>query len=213
LTDKGRMENVKGEMERQTEEEQRSTGEQQKEGERQMEEEQRSTEEQKEGERQTEEEQRSTGEQQKEGERQTEEKQRSTGEQQKEEKEGEVEFESADTRDENAREETSGDSGIPELDPAMFAPPSDVPSLAKIFISMLAESAWLNLGLMARPGTTEVSVDLKQVKLAIDSISALFTTLKGQLEDSGKREIEGLLTNLRLNFVEKSNAEEISKTA
>ena len=48
--------------------------------------------------------------------------------------------------------------------------------------------------------------EIKQVKLAIDSIDALFIKLRSELEDGERRDIEGLLTNLRLNFVEKSSA-------
>jgi len=120
------------------------------------------------------------------------------------ERDANPEEEESETENRESSEEGE-ESYPPGPDPAMFAPPSDVPSLARIFISMLAESAWQNLGLIARPGTTKVSLDLKQVKLAIDSIDSLFTNLSGELEEGEKKEIQGLLTNLRLNFVEKSS--------
>jgi len=114
----------------------------------------------------------------------------------------------AQEEDEDAPSDDSAgeDTPFPEdFDPSMFTPPTDVPTLVKIIFPMLAESAWQNLGLMVKPGSTEGSMDLKQVKLAIDSMDALFRVIGEEMEETERKEIQGLLTNLRLNFVQKSS--------
>ena len=79
----------------------------------------------------------------------------------------------------------------------------DLPTLFVWFISMLTGKAWEHLGLMMNPDTKEIKKDLKKAKIAIDSISLLYDQIKDELIKEDIKRIEDLLTNLRLNYVEK----------
>ncbi len=80
--------------------------------------------------------------------------------------------------------------------------PLRAPDLVRWCVSLLATSAWQAMGLIPDPSTQRVERNLDDARLAIDAISALLETLRSRLPDVERREIETLLTNLRLNFVE-----------
>ena len=103
--------------------------------------------------------------------------------------------------------EGSGEKPGGEPDMRQFLLPSDVKTLSHFFISLLGNTAWQHLGLMAHPQTGEVKKDMKQAKQAIDIISFLYDTIKEDVEKEQGREIRDLLTNLSMNFVEKSRPE------
>lgn len=71
------------------------------------------------------------------------------------------------------------------------------------FIGILNGKAWEDLGLISNPDTGEVKQDLKRAKISIDSVEFLFNQIKGELEAEDKKQIENLLANLRMNYVEK----------
>ena len=82
--------------------------------------------------------------------------------------------------------------------------PSDVYTLSQFTISLLGNAAWQHLGLVADPQTGELKKDLTQAQLSIDIISFLFDKIKDKLEKEQEREIRNLLTNLTMNYMEKS---------
>ncbi len=74
--------------------------------------------------------------------------------------------------------------------------------VASTMIMMLAQKAWISLGLIApTPGATEMKKDLDQAKFAIDAISAVYELLKDKVSHEESSQIQAMLTNLRLNFV------------
>lgn len=83
-------------------------------------------------------------------------------------------------------------------------PPMDVYSLLKSFIGMLQIQAWERIGLMKNPITGRLDKDLAQAKVAIDSIAALMDQLQGHLSDEEQQELQALISNLRINFVQQS---------
>lgn len=83
-------------------------------------------------------------------------------------------------------------------------PPVDVYSLLKSFIGILGSHAWSWLGLVKDPITGKLDKDLAQAKVAIDTIAALSTQLESKLDDSEKRELQAMLSDLRMNFVRQS---------
>jgi len=83
-------------------------------------------------------------------------------------------------------------------------PPADVYGLLKSFIGLLGAYAWQWLGLMKNPVTGNIGQDLTQAKIAIDSISLMMGQLEGKLAESEQRELQGLLADLRMNFVQQS---------
>jgi hypothetical protein len=72
------------------------------------------------------------------------------------------------------------------------------------FLGVLAAKAWEGMGLVAAMGTGTVAKDLGSARLAIDAYSAVFDLVRGRLQDAQRREMETLLMNLRVNFVDKS---------
>jgi len=84
-------------------------------------------------------------------------------------------------------------------------PPVDVYSLLKSFISLLGTHTWQWLGLVKDPMTGRMVQDLAQAKVAIDSIAAMASLLEVKLEDSERRELQAMLSDLRINFVQQSS--------
>ena len=74
------------------------------------------------------------------------------------------------------------------------------------FLGLLAAKAWEGMGLVPNPATNKVQKDLQDARVAIDAYAALFEAVRAQIEDQPRREMETVLTTLRLNFVEKSTA-------
>ncbi len=79
----------------------------------------------------------------------------------------------------------------------------DLVTLFIWFIGLLSEKAWEYLGLIMNPETKKVNKDLKKAKISIDSIAFLFEQIKDALSPEDLKRIEGLLANLRMNYVEK----------
>ena len=83
-------------------------------------------------------------------------------------------------------------------------PPIDVYGILKSFIGLLGAHAWQWLGLVKSPATGKIEQDLAQAKIAIDSISLMAGQLEGKLDASEQREIQAMLADLRMNFVQQS---------
>jgi hypothetical protein len=71
-------------------------------------------------------------------------------------------------------------------------------------LGLLAAKAWEGMGLVPNPITNKTQKNLEEARLAIDAFAAVFEVLRARIEEPPRREMETLLTNLRLNFVEKS---------
>lgn len=71
------------------------------------------------------------------------------------------------------------------------------------FIGILNGKAWEYLGLMMNPETKEVNQDLNKAKISIDSIEFLLDKIKGELGKEERVQLEDLLANLQMNYVEK----------
>ena len=71
-------------------------------------------------------------------------------------------------------------------------------------LSILAAKAWEGMGLVANPMTNKVEKNLDEARLAIDAYAATFEVVRVRVEERPRRDMETLLTTLRLNFVEKS---------
>ncbi len=71
------------------------------------------------------------------------------------------------------------------------------------FIGILNGKAWEYLGLIMNPETKEVKEDLVKAKISIDCIEYLLKQIKNELQTEDRRQIEDLLANLQINYVEK----------
>jgi hypothetical protein len=101
------------------------------------------------------------------------------------------------------------DQTSPEEHPssARAAEPVDAPGLIRWCISLLAAHAWQSMGLLPNPGTNKIERNLTDARLAIDAAAALVEQVKPRLDDAARREMDALLTDLRVNFVEQQARE------
>ena len=76
--------------------------------------------------------------------------------------------------------------------------------LLSTWLSLLAAKAWQGMGLVPNPLTGKTEKNLDDARLAIDAYAAVFEVLRARLEEQPRREMENVLTMLRVNFVEKS---------
>jgi hypothetical protein len=77
----------------------------------------------------------------------------------------------------------------------------DVYSLLGLFVGLVAEKAWQTLGLRTKPGTDKVETDFDQARVAIDTVGFFLEKLQPRLPDDEKRHLEGLVADLKLNYV------------
>lgn len=82
--------------------------------------------------------------------------------------------------------------------------PHDVYSLIKSFVAALSQQAWVYMGLIFNPKTKNITRDLAQAKMAIDCADFLFQKIKENCSANEVRELNDLIANLQLNFVEQS---------
>ena len=74
-------------------------------------------------------------------------------------------------------------------------------------ISMLVEQAWVKMGLRTNPATNEVTKDLDEARLAIDSVSALINVVQEKQDQNVKNELNNLVSTLQMNYVNQSTKE------
>ena len=86
------------------------------------------------------------------------------------------------------------DSGLP-----------DAMSLIATCISLLANRAWQAMGLVPNSATQSIERHFDEAQLAIDAAAALADLLRPRVGDRERRELETLVANLRINFVEQKS--------
>jgi hypothetical protein len=89
-----------------------------------------------------------------------------------------------------------------------MVPATAVPTVDLLvwLLNLLAAKAWEGMGLVSNPVTNKIQKDLSEARLAIDAFAAVLDIVRSRLDDPPGRDLETLLTTLRLNFVEKSSA-------
>jgi hypothetical protein len=78
--------------------------------------------------------------------------------------------------------------------------PIPIKDIVHMTILSLESKAWAYLDLVVHPETQKHQKDLKEAKVAIDAIDALYKVLESYLDPEEKKDIQMRLTNLRLNF-------------
>lgn len=82
----------------------------------------------------------------------------------------------------------------------------NVQTLVSFFVAELAARAWIHMGIQQNPVTGLVVKDLPQARMAIDCTAALVEQISPTLDEPGRRELQSLLSTLRINFVQQSGA-------
>ena len=75
----------------------------------------------------------------------------------------------------------------------------------RFLITMFNSLAWIHLGLQAPPGAGETRTDLPQARLAIDMIVVIKEKLGEKLSPAEHNEVETLLSNLRVNYLQRQS--------
>lgn len=107
----------------------------------------------------------------------------------------------AETVGNGASAEAAPDAGVPIM--GRFS----VDGVLQMTIGLLHEKAWAALGLTPDPVTGEIGQDLPEARRAIDVIADLVKHMEPGLEPADRRELQNMLSNLRLNFVNQSRQE------
>lgn len=79
---------------------------------------------------------------------------------------------------------------------------ADTVELLRWIVGVLSGSAWQNLGLVPNPASKKVVRNLNDARLAIDAVASLVELLKPRVDEKERRDLDTLLANLRLNYVE-----------
>lgn len=89
--------------------------------------------------------------------------------------------------------------------------PAKTRDLGVYFLGLLSAKAWQYLGLVVHTETGEILVDLEEARKFIDLYSVILKEIRKDLEGDELREIEARLSQLQLNFVEKSKESRTSE--
>ncbi len=96
----------------------------------------------------------------------------------------------------------------PNVEPTPDAAPASLPdprSLIMTSLSLLATKAWEAMGLVPNPDTRQIECRFDDAQLAIDAVAALAGVIRSRLSDAERREVDTLMANLRINFVEQKS--------
>jgi Domain of unknown function (DUF1844) len=96
----------------------------------------------------------------------------------------------------------------PHADQTAAKPPKQPlpPATISFLFTTLATQALIALGALPHPASNKVEKDLDQAKLFIDTLGILEEKTKGNLTSDEKRQLEAILFDLRMQFVEAGRA-------
>lgn len=72
-----------------------------------------------------------------------------------------------------------------------------------VILDQLGSVAWQKMGLMPDMVTGKLEPDLGQAKVAIDMVSHICSVLETQLDDDDKRQLQNLVRDLKVNYVQR----------
>jgi len=78
-------------------------------------------------------------------------------------------------------------------------------TLVQWCISVLASNAWQRMGLIPNPTTKKIERNLDEARLAIDAAHALGDQVRPQLSEADRRQLETVLNDLRVNFLQQKD--------
>lgn len=82
--------------------------------------------------------------------------------------------------------------------------PLDVHAVIMVMVDQMASIAWQKMGLQPDALTGQIHKDMAQAKTAVDVVANLSEFISPQLDDTDQRELGKLVSNLKINFVQKS---------
>ena len=127
------------------------------------------------------------------------------GKQPEEAKAEAAESEKAQASEEHAHEHAHGHEHAHEAEEEM--PPPDVYQTLQFMAGMMAEQAWVFMGLHLPPGHKEPMQDMAQAKLAIDTVIFIGDKIHPHLDEEGRNALRRLVSDLQLNYVQRGQAQ------
>lgn len=82
--------------------------------------------------------------------------------------------------------------------------PIDVHMVLAVMMDQLADLAWQKLGLRHDVGSGKIEPNLPQAKSAIDVIVSISKILDPHLDDEDRRQVQGMVRDLQINYVERN---------
>lgn len=82
--------------------------------------------------------------------------------------------------------------------------PIDVYEFLTVFFEQLDAISWQKLGLRPDIMTGQIHQDLVQARASIDAMAKMVEVLESVLDDEDKRRLQGMVRDLRINWVEKN---------
>jgi len=86
------------------------------------------------------------------------------------------------------------------------AKPLSIYDVLAILIEQISSVSWQKLGLQPDPMTGKIEFDLVEAKVSIDVTASLVQHLESQLDEEDRRRLHSLVRDLRINYVQKSQA-------
>lgn len=91
-----------------------------------------------------------------------------------------------------------------EQEPGQPQEPIHVSAILAVALEQFAAIAWQKMGLQHDALTGTLSRDMAQARVAVDVASELAKHLESFLDDDDKRQVQNLVRDLRVNFVERA---------
>lgn len=110
----------------------------------------------------------------------------------------------ADAQEQEPEEPEEAPEHGHEEHPREEMPPPSVYDLLQFVAGMVAEQAWLHMGLRLPPGKKEPVKDLAQAKIAVDTVVFITDKLGTHISEDDRRALRGLVSDLQVNFVKQS---------
>jgi hypothetical protein len=129
---------------------------------------------------------------------------------QEESPEGPGEGQDESARTETGAEEPEAEAGEEGAAAEQELEPLDVYALLRVMVGQLSAAAWQKMGLQPDPFTNALHRDTEQARVAIDCVALIAEKLLPQLHGQEERDLQSMLTDLRLNFVRQSEGESSS---
>lgn len=85
--------------------------------------------------------------------------------------------------------------------------PLDVHTVIMVMLDQMSGIAWQKMGLQPDAMTGKIHKDLNQAKIAVDVVANLSQFITPQLDETDKRDLTNLVSNLKINYVQKSAEE------
>ena len=98
-----------------------------------------------------------------------------------------------------ADDDTQAETGAELPDPT-------VDDVLGMCLAMLHNHAWQSLGLQVSPASGKLRKDLAEARVAIDSLEGLVEQLAKRLPPKEANELRGMLSDLRVNYVQQQSA-------